>query len=969
METITPRAMNPALLWMILVAVADVWRGSASPTISPNISTVMVNFGDRVTFVCSGNSSVEWVGVKNKSRLTVYPNGTLFISKARCEHMRNYQCAYINNTVESASIYLSVRDKSSPWCVSSTNIGGTEGRDVLLPCLLTDPGVSDNITLLKDKNDTISSGFSFTARDGIRLHRVNKNHTGSYQCQALIQGQWLKSPEISLHVEEVYPVSVVVGRKEYVKIKGEPFNVNCRVSCQDSKYSGYWSNPITNLTDVPERDVPDPYYTYATEYILFIPAVQFKDSGKYICYGISAGASNSSAVVLHVTEKGFVRLSTRQKMSQEIKLHGSLDLLVLIEAYPSLLQWKWTHTNPSASSRNFTYTDQMSSVYHRYNNTLVLNWLEEKHSGMYTFFAENNVSNASITFNITVKIPPKISVSQNSSSLSCQATGYPAPHIQWYKLPRLHRSDRCGQGGILHMNDTSPQIIAEVPFGKISLESTVEVGAMESNVTWCCLAVNSEGNESHIFTSVILREVISNATTYDVSKPVIAACVGTMALLLLFIIFLLYKYKQKPKYQVRWKIIEACEGNNYIFIDPTQLPYNEKWEFPRNNLQFGKILGAGAFGKVVEATAFGLGKDDSVLKVAVKMLKSTAHADEKEALISELKIMSHLGHHENIVNLLGACTHGGPVFVITEYCPYGDLLNFLREKAESLTIQDVTVESLPESLATDYKNIYLAKKYVRSDSGFGSHSVDHYLEMKPVTASVSMPAKERSSESTTETEDSHSLSMHDLLQFSNQVAEGMSFLASKNCIHRDLAARNVLLADGRVAKICDFGLARDIMNDANYVVKGNARLPVKWMAPESIFECVYTVQSDVWSYGILLWEIFSLGRSPYPGMKVNGDFYRMVKQGYHMGRPDFAPDYMYNIMKACWNLEPTQRPTFNQICIFIQKQLAANKEQDYRNLPREEGDSGCEEASYCEESCESVESKQPLLNSNNYQFC
>ncbi|KAJ6667878.1 hypothetical protein lerEdw1_016199 [Lerista edwardsae] len=959
METFTVRAMGPAACWMILVAVADIWHGSASPTISPKVSTVTVNSGDPVTFRCSGNSSVEWVGVNTASRVKVYSNGTLHISRARCENIGKYQCAYVNNTdVESASISLSVRGKSSPWCVRRTRLSEKEGGEALLPCLLADPEASSNVTLLKDENDTISSGFSFSAWEGIRLQRVTMNHTGLYQCQALIQGQWLKSPKISLLVERIYPVSVSVQRKEYVRIKGEPFSVTCRVSCQDANYKGEWRDPVTNLpfNSTRTEGFDNPSHSYTTDLNLFIPAVQLTDSGKYICFGSSTGASNSSAVLLHVTEKGFVHLSTEQKTSQEMKLRGNLNLQVLVEAYPSLLNWKWTRINPSTHSKDVIKSGQISSDDHRSNNTLIQPWLEEKHSGMYTFFAENNVSNASITFNITMKIPPEVGMFQeNSSSLLCLATGYPAPHIQWYKLPRNQQADGCSQGGTLLMNDTSPQIMREVPFGEVSLKSALEVGVIESNVTFCCLAVNKS---------------VYNATTNDLSKSVIAACVGTMALLLLFIIFLLYKYKQKPKYQVHWKIIEAREGNNYVFIDPTQLPYNEKWEFPRDNLQLGKILGAGAFGKVVEATAFGLGKEDSVQKVAVKMLKSTAHTDEQEALISELKIMSHLGHHENIVNLLGACTHGGPVFVITEYCPYGDLLNFLRKKAENLIIQDVTVESLPESLATDYKNIYLAKKYVRGDSGFGSHSVDHYLEMRPVTTSVSMPAKAgQCSESTAEAEGSHPISMHDLLQFSSQVAEGMSFLASKNCIHRDLAARNVLLADGQVAKICDFGLARDIMNDANYVVKGNARLPVKWMAPESIFECVYTVQSDVWSYGILLWEIFSLGRSPYPGMKVNGDFYRMVKQGYHMGRPDFAPDYTYNIMKACWNLEPTQRPTFSQICTFIQKQLAASKEQDYRNLPREERDSGCEEASYCEESYESVESKQPLLNSNNYQFC
>ncbi|XP_053552777.1 LOW QUALITY PROTEIN: macrophage colony-stimulating factor 1 receptor-like, partial [Bombina bombina] len=205
------------------------------------------------------------------------------------------------------------------------------------------------------------------------------------------------------------------------------------------------------------------------------------------------------------------------------------------------------------------------------------------------------------------------------------------------------------------------------------------------------------------------------------------------------------------------------------------------------------------------------------------------------------------------------------------------------------------------------------------------------------------------------------LDLYDLLHFSLQVAQGMSFLASKSCIHRDVAARNVLVTQGRIAKICDFGLARDIENDSNYVVKGNARLPVKWMAPESIFDCIYTVQSDVWSYGILLWEIFSLGRSPYPGILVNRKFYKLIKEGYKMDCPNYSPLDVYRIMKACWNLEPTRRPTFNEISCLINKQMSMIKEQDYANISQTEEEQECQDTK--------CEAEHKLIVGNNYQFC
>ncbi|XP_072315782.1 macrophage colony-stimulating factor 1 receptor 2, partial [Eucyclogobius newberryi] len=285
----------------------------------------------------------------------------------------------------------------------------------------------------------------------------------------------------------------------------------------------------------------------------------------------------------------------------------------------------------------------------------------------------------------------------------------------------------------------------------------------------------------------------------------------------------------------------------------------------------------------------------------VPVSTASALSEEREALMSELKILSHIGFHHNIVNLLGACTTGGPMLMITEYCRHGDLLNFLRTRARHFLCDQEVL----------YKNtrIHLANERPRSDSGISCSS--EYQDMKPFGPRPGPrpgpgPGLELLS-------DVLSLSPLDLMRFSLDVARGLDFLSSKNCIHRDVAARNVLLTEHCIAKICDFGLARDIHNDDSYIVKGNARLPVKWMSPESIFLCVYTTQSDVWSYGVLLWEIYSMGRSPYPNMAVDSNFYRRIKDGVHMEKPDFAPVEMFELMTRCWDLEPTQRPTFNAI--------------------------------------------------------
>lgn len=695
---------------------------------------------------------------------------------------------------------------------------------------------------------------------------------------------------------------------------------------------------------------------------LILPAVNMSDSGNITCSGTNEAGVNSSTTSLLVVDKPYLRLSPKlplhlihEGLSIDVHEGQNVELGVSIEAYPQITHRQWegpTLLNDSHHNvRFFSYNN-------RYEAVLLLKRLNSKEQGSYTFYTNSTKAHASITFNIHVYEKPVIvDKRRNESSFICTASGYPTPSILWFQCQGTRPT--CTENTIdveaRQLITAETVEVENKEFGPVKVESIIIVASSNQKMTVECVAENLVGQDSDAF--------LLDQSEKQFTATLIGA-ISAMVFLLLLLLILMYKYKQKPKYEIRWKIIEATDGNCYTFIDPTQLPYNERWEFPRDKLKLGKILGSGAFGKVVEATAYGLGKEDNVTRVAVKMLKASAHSVEKEALMSELKILSHLGQHKNIVNLLGACTHGGPVLVITEYCCHGDLLNFLRNKAQTFLN---CVVSIPEE-RSNYKNVTADKMFIRSDSGISNTCSDAYLDMKPLVPRSQIAPIPFCNQ------DEVLLEIDDLLRFSYQVAQGLEFLAAKNCIHRDVAARNVLLTDGRMAKICDFGLARDIMNDSNYVVKGNARLPVKWMAPESIFECVYTVQSDVWSYGILLWEIFSLGQSPYPNILVDSKFYKMIKCGYQMSRPDFALPEMYTIMKMCWNLEPTERPNFSKIVQLIERLLGETQDQtQYHNVLTKELDTeqleACDTTKSDEESCEQEEDEHPLMKANNYQFC
>ena len=156
-----------------------------------------------------------------------------------------------------------------------------------------------------------------------------------------------------------------------------------------------------------------------------------------------------------------------------------------------------------------------------------------------------------------------------------------------------------------------------------------------------------------------------------------------------------------------------------------------------------------------------------------------------------------------------------------------------------------------------------------------------------------------------------SLKLPQLIDMSAQVASGMAYLEEQNYIHRDLAARNILVGEHLICKVADFGLARVIDEDI-YEAHTGAKFPIKWTAPEAAMYNRFTVKSDVWSFGIVLYEVITYGRFPYPGM-TNAQVLEALQQGYRMPRPMGCPDKLYDIMLDCWREEAANRPTFETL--------------------------------------------------------
>ncbi|KAM9340887.1 tyrosine-protein kinase Lck [Symphorus nematophorus] len=175
------------------------------------------------------------------------------------------------------------------------------------------------------------------------------------------------------------------------------------------------------------------------------------------------------------------------------------------------------------------------------------------------------------------------------------------------------------------------------------------------------------------------------------------------------------------------------------------------------------------------------------------------------------------------------------------------------------------------------------------------------------------------------TTEGSSLPMNTLIDMASQVADGMAFIEQKNYIHRDLRAANILVSHELICKIADFGLAR-LIEDNEYTAREGAKFPIKWTAPEAINYGTFSIKSDVWSFGILLTEIVTYGRIPYPGMS-NPEVIQNLERNYRMPKPENCPDGLYNVMLMCWRESPEDRPTFEYLRSVLEDFFTATERQ------------------------------------------
>ncbi|KAJ8254668.1 hypothetical protein GJAV_G00195700 [Gymnothorax javanicus] len=650
------RGSERALVALVaLLAALQLCSVSQGLQVLPGDGIFILDKGVNFSVQCSGSGAVTWkLGHSSRAGIRV-TNGssssTLTLQNAAWNLTGTYSCTEPGSD-QTADISVFVPDDDVWFLPVEYNIVTRISYEVTIPCVVTNPLI--DVSLYEKGSDARVDGMydpikGFT---GVLDDRV-------YICRGELNGRTKDS--IQFYVFNIIvPDSLepYVNASQTVLKQGEPLSVHCTIHGVEL-VSFSWEYPHKESSMV--EPVTSLLSTTSMRSILHFPSISLDGTGEYICkvHEDMRGQRASDSIHITVLETGFVELSSARSGNLSAQLDESIEIRVQIEAYPKpSIRWTKDHSDLYGNTISIE-TRQLDET--RYLSILTLVRIRKEQRGLYAVIASNEDASKELTFDLKVKVPPQIvelsdhQLADRGHGVLCVAEGVPPPHIQWFSCDSMHKcNNRSAPWQPLEEDPENVNVQTSVSYNdtrKLSqTRSRATFRNLQSVISVRCQAANERGLRE--------RDIKLVSHTLFSQVAVLAAVLSLVVVAVAFIIALIALWRKKPRYEIRWKVIESVssDGHEYIYVDPIHLPYDSAWEVPRDSLILGRTLGSGAFGRVVEATAYGLGHTQSTTKVAVKMLKSTARRSETQALMSELKIMSHLGPHLNIVNLLGACT-------------------------------------------------------------------------------------------------------------------------------------------------------------------------------------------------------------------------------------------------------------------------------------------------------------------------
>ncbi|CAH3159135.1 unnamed protein product [Porites evermanni] len=532
-------------------------------------------------------------------------------------------------------------------------------------------------------------------------------------------------------------------------------------------------------------------------------------------------------------------------------------------------------TSVEARSSVLWFKDKVP-VYAEQSKFLSLTNVSRLQGGNYSCVSINQAGNTtSPVTTINVLYKPKINflrkLKRSPITLRCEADGNPSPTFYWHKDSEIIRE------GFNSSWNASTLTVSPVN----DKDSTRYVCTAKNKIGWDALAFQLHKKGPDALESKKRSDVTHSSLIKYASLSACVAIVGLVCALLIQR-HVGKRHQRDTKNDHADEIFTHSLGialiepsHNEAIYSEIDLPFSgdSEWEIAPLNLKVEKVIGHGAFGVVSRGLAFNLPGRPGWTVVAVKSVQEGASEKERRDLLSEMSLLKQLDPHPHVIRLYGCVTTEERPLVVVEYAQFGDLLGYLR------------------------------KSRGMRDNYYSDPSI------KPIT----------------------SLTSKQLLKFAWEISNGMEYLSMKKIIHRDLAARNVLVGEGEVCKITDFGMARDVQEEDIYVRTHEGRLPIKWTAPEALIGSgAYTTTSDVWSYGVVLYEIFTVGGDPFPGVYMK-DMLVLLKKGYRMPRPKFISPKLYDVMMKCWKSDPSHRPSFGCLSADL-RMMMKEEEQEYVNL-------------------------------------